>query len=169
MPNEFSGEVTRRLAVFISEIGLEIVPAELNTKTFLPGILVENGKILADESKLTYPGDLLHEAGHLALAPGELRSTLSGEVVLPGVHMPSFEVGVIAWSYAAILHVGLDPTVVFHAGGYGVESERLLQNFTLGAYIGVNVLQDAGLAAMGNRAIELGVPPYPHMIKWLRG
>ena len=43
-----------------------------------------------------------------------------------------------------------------------------MQNFSLGAYIGVNILQDAGLAAMGNRAIELGVPPYPHMMKWLR-
>lgn len=168
MANEFSGEVTRRLADFISEIGLEIASVELSSKTFLPGILVANGKILADETKLTYPGDLLHEAGHLALAPGELRSSLSGEVALPGVRMEAVEVAVIAWSYAAILHLGLDPRVVFHAGGYGVESERVMQNFTLGVYIGVNVLQDAGLAAIGGKAIELGVPPYPHMIKWLR-
>ena len=168
MANEFSGELIRRLADFISEIGLDIVSVELSRKTFLPGILVDNGKILADETKLTHPGDLLHEAGHLALAPGELRSSLSGEVALPGVHMESLEVAVMAWSYAAILHLGLDARVVFHAGGYRGESERVMQNFTLGAYIGVNVLQDAGLAAMGTRAIELGVPPYPHMIKWLR-
>ena len=168
MPDEFRNALTRKLADFISEIGLEILSVTIEGKTFLPGILVENGKILADETKLTYPGDLLHEAGHLALAPRDLRPKLSGEVALPGVRMEPVEVGVIAWSYAAILHLGLDPRVVFHAGGYGVESERVMQNFTLGAYIGVNVLQDAGLAAMGNKAIELGVRPYPQMIKWLR-
>lgn len=168
MAKEFGDEVTRRLADFISEIGLEVFPVSNLSGTFLPGIRVENGTILADETKLTYPGDLLHEAGHLALAPRDLRPSLSGEVVLPGVRMESVEVGVIAWSYAAILYLGLDPRVIFHAGGYRVESERVMQNFKLGVYIGANVLEDAGLAATGRRAIDLGVAPYPHMIKWLR-
>jgi Na+/H+ antiporter NhaD/arsenite permease-like protein len=82
--------------------------------------------------------------------------------------MEPVEAHAIAWSYAAIIHLGLDPKVVFHEGGYGVESEKLLFNFSLGVYIGVNGLQDAGLTAFGVKAIELGVPPYPHMLKWLR-
>lgn len=168
MTNAFKNGVTRQLAEFISEIGLEIIPVKISSKTFLPGILVENGRILVDESKLTYPGDLLHEAGHLAVAPADMRSSLGGEVALPGVWMDPVEVHAIAWSYAAIVYLGLDPKIVFHEGGYGVESERLLSNYNLGVFIGANGLQDAGLTAIGRQATELGVPPYPHMLKWLR-
>lgn len=168
MTNTFQNPVTRKLADFIALIGIEIVHVPIESKTFLPGIRVESGKILVDETKLTYPGDLLHEAGHLAVAPGELRHSLSGEVILPGVQMEVIEAQAIAWSYAAIVHLGLDPKVVFHEGGYGVESERLLWNFQLGVYTGANGLVDAGLTVVGERASELGIPPYPHMIKWLR-
>jgi hypothetical protein len=168
MTSELKKDVTRRIADFITEIGIEVVPARLSCETFLPGILVENGRILVDEARLTYPGDLLHEAGHLAVAPSGLRSSLSGEVALPGVWMEPVEVQAIAWSYAAILYLGLAPTVVFHEGGYRAESERLLSNFSLGVYIGVSGLQDAGLTVIGDKATELGLPPYPHMLKWLR-
>lgn len=159
--------MTRRIEDFLTEIGIEVKHAGINDQTFLPGILVENGKILVDETKLTYPGDLLHEAGHLALAPALLRSSLSGEVVLPGVKMEPVEVGTMAWSYAAALYLQLDPKVVFHDGGYGGASESLLANFGLGVYLGVNVLQEAGLAVIGARAIEVGLPSYPQMLKWL--
>ncbi len=171
MANEFNSELVQQLVHFIVEIGIDVVPITIGSKTFLPGILVEHGKIFVDEARLTYPGDLLHEAGHLAVAPGELRPTLSGEVAIPGVLMEPVESQAIAWSYAAILHLGLDPRVVFHEGGYGngaSSSESLLFSFSLGVYIGVNGLQDAGLTAMGHRATELGVTPYPHMLKWLR-
>lgn len=168
MPSEFKNDLTRQLADFISEIGLEIVPTTFEVDTFLPGILVENGRLLVDELKLTYPGDLLHEAGHLAVAPASVRPTLSGEVVLPDVAMEPVEVQAMAWSYAAILHLGLDPAIVFHSDGYRGDAEKLLLNFNVGAYIGVNGLEDAGLTVTGKRAKELGVPPYPHMVKWLR-
>ena len=168
MTSEFKNAVTRKIADFLAEIGIEVLPVSINTKTFLPGILVENGRILVDETRLTYPGDLLHEAGHLAMAPSDLRPSLSGEVALPDVWMEPVEVQTIAWSYAAIIYLGLDSKVVFHEGGYGVVSERLLSNFSLGVYIGVNGLQDAGLTVIGQKATELGLPPYPHMLKWLR-
>ena len=168
MASDFNNDLTRKLVEFISEIGLEIVPASIEVDTFLPGILVEHGKLLVDEPKLTYPGDLLHEAGHLAVAPASVRPTLSGEVVLPDVAMEPVEVQAMAWSYAAIVHLGLDPTVVFHSGGYRGDSKKLLLNFTVGAYIGVNGLEDAGLTLTGEKAKEVGVAPYPHMLKWLR-
>ena len=168
MTSDFNNDLTKRLAKFISEIGLEIIPTTITVETFLPGILVENGKLLVDESKLTYPGDLLHEAGHLAVAPASVRPTLSGEVVLPNVAMEPVEVQAMAWSYAAILHLGLDPAIVFHADGYRGDSQKLLLNFNVGAYIGVSGLQDAGLTVTGEKAKELGVSPFPHMVKWLR-
>lgn len=168
MSTEFQNPVTRKIAAFIAEIGIEIASVSIGSKTFLPGILVNMGKILADESKLTHPGDLLHEAGHLAMAPADLRSSLSGEVALPGVWMDPVEVHAIAWSYAAIVYLELDPKILFHEGGYGLESERLLSNYSLGVFIGANGLQDAGLTVMGEQAAQLGVSPYPHMLKWLR-
>ncbi|SRR6266446_7316348 len=168
MTLEFKNPVTRKIADFLKEIGIEVCSVNLDVPTFQPGILVENGIILADESKLTYPGDLLHEAGHLAMASASLRPSLSGEVTIPNVRMETVEIQTIAWSYAAMVHLGLDPKVVFHEGGYGVESERLLFNFSNGVYIGLNGLVDAGLTAIGKVATEMGVPEYPHMLKWLR-
>jgi len=108
----------------------------------------------------------LHEAGHLAVAPGELRPELSGEVVLPGFNMDAVESQAIAWSYAACVYLHLDPALVFHEKGYKGKSEALLLNFRLGVYVGVNGLREAGMAST-NQARELGSEPYPHMLKWL--
>ena len=68
------------------------------------------------------------------------------------------EMGAIAWSYAAALHIGLDPAVVFHAAGYRGGSQSLLENFRAGRPIGVPILQWAGLNG----------DDYPRMIRWLR-
>jgi hypothetical protein len=80
---EFRDPVTQKIADFIVDIGLELVREPIDEETFLPGILIRNGAMVVDEGRLNYPGDLLHEAGHLALSPAEIRPTLSGEVALP--------------------------------------------------------------------------------------
>ena len=152
---------------FLTEIGIEVFPAPLGGDTFLPGIAVEHGRILVDEEKLIYPGDLLHEAGHLAVAPRDVRSGLSGEVILPDANMDLVEASAIAWSYAASLHLGLDPKTVFHEGGYRGQAAALLMNFEIGVPLGVNGLEEAGMTMMGTEA-RAGVLPYPHMLKWLR-
>lgn len=165
----FKNSLTRQIARFLNEIGLETIPGRLGDDTFLAGILIENGKIYVDEAKLAFPGDLLHEAGHLAVTPESLRPHLSDEIALPGeFNIDAIEVAAIAWSYAAALHLGIEPRVVFHAGGYKGNSESLLLNFSLGAYIGVNTLEAAGMTATGENARRLGVKPYPQMLKWLR-
>src|SRR5260221_14580279 len=116
--------LAKRIADFLAEIGLGIDCEEIKTETFLPGILVRNGRIVVDKEKLAFPGDLLHEAGHLALAPAAIRSTLSGEVAFPGVQMEPVESSVMAWSYAATLFLEIDPKVVFHDAGYRGASDR---------------------------------------------
>lgn len=163
MKNELIQEITG----FLKEIGLEIISTRITSETFLPGILVDHGKLLIDVEKLLWPGDLLHEAGHLAVAPAKLRSALSGEVILPDVSMEAIESQAMAWSYAATLHLGLDPKAVFHEGGYRGQAAGLLRNFELGVPLGVNGLQEAGMTIAGNAARE-GIRPYPHMLKWLR-
>jgi hypothetical protein len=165
---EFRDPQTRQIAAFLTGIGLVISAAALTDDTFLPGICIANGNILVDADKLAYAGDLLHEAGHLAVAAPELRATLGGELTFPGEIMEPIEAQAMAWSYAAALHLELDPSIVFHQGGYGGQAERLLLNFSLGVYIGVNGLEQAGLTVTGQRAADLGLSPYPKMIKWLR-
>lgn len=168
MAAEFESELVRLIADFLTEIGLVVESARIDADTFLPGVLVDKGRLLVDEPKLKYPGDLLHEAGHLALADQDLRSTLSGEVAFPGVVMEPVEAQAIGWSYAAALHLGIDPAIVFHDAGYRGDSQRLLFNFSVGVYMGVSGLERAGLTFTPARAAEKGVAPYPHMTRWVR-
>ncbi len=161
---EFKDELTAKIVNFLLQIGLEVEAAALAEETFLPGILIDHGVLLVDERKLTYPGDLLHEAGHLAVIPASQRKQTQKDVG----KRAGEEMMAIAWSYAALVHLGPNPAVVFHAGGYHGGSESLIENFTHGRTFGVPTLQWIGLTAENKMAKELGIEPYPKMIKWLR-
>lgn len=152
----------------MNEIGIPVLAASLKDQTFLPGILVKAGTLLVDEEKLKFPGDLLHEAGHLAVAPANLRDKLSDEVVLPDVNLSVLEAQAILWSFAACLYLEINPRIVFHKGGYKGRSEGLLLNFGLGVYPGVPGLEENGMAYAESKAHELGAEPFPVMQKWLR-
>jgi hypothetical protein len=152
------------IAAFLCEIGLPVEIGEIRQPTFLPGIHAESGILRVDPAKLSWPGDLLHEAGHLALLTERQRQQVAGNVGDDG----GDEVGAIAWSYAAALHLGLDPSVVFHEHGYHGGGQSLLENFAAGRYIGLPMLQWRGLTLDEKNASALGVKPYPHMLRWLR-
>lgn len=86
-----------------------------------------------------------------------------------GVSVPqqaAEEMMAIAWSYGACRHLGLDPTVIFHAGGYWGGSDNILSSFSSPSPIGVPMLQYVGLTYYGDRAAERGVPPFPAMQQW---
>lgn len=164
----FRDSLTDSLADFLNGVGIEVAPARLDGGCFLPGIRVERGGLLVDEAELIYPGDLLHEAGHLAVAPSTLRPSLSGEVIIPGADMNAVEVHATAWAYAAVTRLGIDAKVLFHEGGYDGKSRGLLFTYGCGVYPGAFGLQELGMTAVGELARRLGVAPYPHMLKWLR-
>jgi hypothetical protein len=165
----FKNPLTRQIAEFLTDIGLEVIPRRLDENTFLSGIFIEHGKIFVDETKLEFPGDLLHEAGHLAALPKDLRGRVNDEITLPAeFNIDAIEAAAIAWSYAAALHLGLNPRLVFHEDGYKGNSESLLRSFNFGVYIGVNTLVEARMTATGENASKLGVQAYPQMLKWLR-
>jgi hypothetical protein len=159
----FADPLTQRLAAFIREIGLRLEPASLGDDTLLPGVLVRDGGMLVDEARLAHPGDLLHEAGHLAVCDPALRPTLG-----PVVDDPGEEMAAIAWSYAAARHLRIDPTVVFHPAGYRGGARTLLTAFETGAVIGQPMLQWFGMTLSPKTAAEQGLPPFPHMLRWLR-
>jgi hypothetical protein len=158
----FADPLTERLSAFVRGIGIDVRAATLLEKTFLPGLEISHGAILVDPARLTHPGDLLHEAGHLAVTdPGERNApTLSPS--------PGDELTAIAWSYAALRHLDLDAAVVFHAEGYKGGAESIIENFTAGCYFGVPLLQLYGMSCEPHQAAAKGVAPYPHMLRWLR-
>jgi len=90
----FSDPLTERLAAFVRGIGIEVRAAELPEPTFLPGLDIRDGAILVDEQRLTWPGDMLHEAGHVAVATAEERAQPQ---LAP---TPADEITALAWSFA---------------------------------------------------------------------
>lgn len=164
----FQNKLTERIAKFLNEIGIEVLSAKLSGETFLPGISVKNGKLIVDEEKLLYPGDLLHEAGHIAVTPARFRDEINDEISLPELHPGVLETEAIMWSYAACVQLDLDPQIVFHPNGYLGNSEALLFNFTLGVFPGVNQLEDAGMTLSRKAAADSGTESFPKMVKWLK-
>lgn len=160
----FADPLTRRITGFLEEIGIPVEPRRIDTTTFLPGILIEDGRIYIDQEKLLYPGDLLHEAGHIAVLTAEERRSMGSDV---GQDL-GLEIGAIAWSWAALSHLGIPPDVVFHSNGYRGSSQAFIENFSAGHYVGVPLLQWMGLTHDEKKAEELGVEPFPRMVRWLR-
>jgi hypothetical protein len=168
MEPDFQNPLVRKLAGFLNGIGLEVIRGKTKGETFLPGIEVKDGRLIVDEPHLLYPGDLLHEAGHLAVLPPKLRSRLNGDLMETVMDTALLEVAAIAWSYAACLHLEIDPRVVFHPAGYKGKADALLMGFNCGVYPGANQLQAAGMALQRGQTDGPGRQPYPKMLKWLR-
>lgn len=164
----FDDPLTAQIADFLIGIGIPVEAAELPGECFLPGIAPERGGLLVDEERLEFPGDLLHEAGHIACIPEAARESQHGTVEVPGVDMTKLEWAAIPWSYAAALAIGIDPAVVFHSGGYKGRAGALLGTFAAGGMLGVHLLEEAGMTASAPRAAALGVEPFPQMLRWLR-
>jgi hypothetical protein len=154
---------TERIAGFLDGIGLPCRRGTIADATFLPGILVGNGGLTYDPEQLRYPGDLLHEAGHLAVMSPERRMRARPNV---GKYAAE-EMMAIAWSYAAAVHLGFDPSIVFHEDGYRGGSASLLAAFAVEAPVGVPMLQWLGMTMDAKTASAAGAAPYPAMIRWL--
>jgi hypothetical protein len=147
---------------WLRQIGLTVRFTTLEAGTFLPGVTLEPGGLIVDPERLLYPGDLLHEAGHLAtMLPAQRASTGSNA----GSDMGD-EIAAQTWSYAAAVHLSLSPETVFHPAGYHNSAARLIEIYRDGK-AGVPLLQWMGLTFDRSRAAS-SIPPYPHMIRWLR-
>ncbi len=159
--------VFEKITGFLETVGIGYTIRPIAGETFLPGLQLENGKIIIDTDRLLYPGDILHEAGHLATMPPDVRETISDPLPDIDLHRGG-EMMAMAWSYAACQYLGIDPAIVFHADGYRGSSQILLQNYRDGEQLGLHMLQYLGMAFDKKRATDLNVTPYPHMISWLR-
>ncbi len=151
---------------FLNEIGIETKFEKLEEPCFLPGLSIRNGAIIIDREALKYPGDILHEAGHIAVVPAAERPVLTASAIEKREQREAEEMMAIAWSYAACVHLGLDPYIVFHDEGYQGGGSYIADNFNNKNYFGLPMLQWKGMTADEKNAAELNVKPYPSMLKW---
>jgi hypothetical protein len=152
---QFSIPMLDQIALFLRSIGIAVDARRIGHETLVPGVDIFAGGLIYDEPRMASPADLLHEGAHIALTPPALRPALHGTIESSAAE----EVSAIAWTWAAAMHLGLDPTRVFHTDVVSGNGPTLLENFTAGRYVGVPMLQRWGLTSVGE---------YPRMRRWTR-
>ncbi len=149
---------------FIRSLGVDVTETTLTRQSLVPGIDIRAGGLHVDPDQLCEPADLLHEAAHILLTAAETRPGLDGTLNADAAE----EMSAIAWTWAAALHLGIEPELVFHDEVISGNGPTLRENFCAGRYIGVPMLQWWGMTLDASRAEALGLRAYPNMLRWVR-
>ncbi|AFD07701.1 hypothetical protein [Solitalea canadensis] len=160
-------DITTLFVDFLKEIGIGVSFKSITEPTIVPGVTIQKGSVVIDQEQLLYPGDILHEAGHIAVMPPEIRPTLDGTLNDCDLHRGG-ELMAIAWSYAACIHLKIDPHIVFHEFGYKDSGANLVDNFQKKQFVGVSTLQWCGMTNDPTSNKDLSLPMFPIMKSWLR-
>lgn len=152
---------------FLESIGIRVTEKELDESTFLPGLMLGANTIYVDYSKLKYPGDILHEAGHIAVTQQNERDSIGTTEMPDSWPTQGDEIAAILWSYAALKHLDLPVEFVFHPEGYKNHSPWFIENFDTDNFIGLPLLQYYGMTH-SNEQVSEGLPAFPVMQKWMR-
>lgn len=172
---------------FLSEIGIA-VQVEAGATGFLQGIRIKGETILVSEASDDLAGDLLHEAGHIAVVPTLFRPHLTSNVddvfalmqdyldshphallcwpedpVARGI-IQSGETEAIAWSYAAARFIGIDTMLPFKKGLDG-NGKDLHDSLAAGRYLGIHGLAHAGMTDLPRRG---RAKSFPDMKRWMQ-
>ena len=154
--------------VFLNGIGIVTRFIEGDPNGLLPGLSIEDGTILINSPRLINPGDILHEAGHLAVIPSADRRILNNAEIPGRENREAEEMMAITWSYAACIYLEIDPRFVLHENGYKGGESFIIEQCDTGQYFGLPMLRSVGLTLDEKTAAKLKILPFPHMIKWLR-
>ncbi|SDE08758.1 hypothetical protein [Kordiimonas lacus] len=156
--------IIEKITAFLNGIGIPVREGTLPDDTFLPGIRLEHGGLVYDPARMTYPGDLLHEAGHIAVMKPSQRQTCFADA---GPEMGE-EIAAQAWSYAAAIACGIEPEVVFHDHGYKGGGTHAASLYREGHWPGVPLLAWMGLTGMPEVEGPMAHPKFPEMKAWMR-
>jgi hypothetical protein len=170
-------------------VGLRVDEVSVPADTVLPHVRIHEGGLLVDVARC-YPGDVLHEAGHIAIMPGAFRPLANGDLKAVGKamrkHLEDHPEGlathpedpvcraliqvsdpeVTAWQYAAAVAVGLPMQWLFPPGTYGDEGPDILRSLQHSAYVGINGLQAAHWTVIRANP-HRKLPVYPQLAHWL--
>lgn len=158
-------QVLQKITGFINDIGIPCNEGIVDQNTFVPGIDIVKGHIVYDAVMLETPGDLLHEAGHIAVLSVEDRSTVTSPDVTGDLGNAQAEMAAIAWSWAAAHHLQIKPDIIFHEEGYRGGSEDIMSKFYNKDYFGVDTLEQYGMTLETTPEAEIEFPAMEH---WLR-
>lgn len=148
------GQTAIRICAFLESIGISVAVQPITASTLLTGMTVTNGGIVVDREQPCWSGDLLHEAGHIAVTPAEHRTKLSQVSNDSGEEMAA-----IAWSVAAAKSCSVPLDILFHAEGYKGGSESMIEAFSNGNGFGTPLLAWYGMTSEAS---------FPEMTRWLR-
>lgn len=143
-----------RITAFLDRIGLPLHIGPVRPDRLIPGMDVQGGVLWIEPFTPLYPGDLLHEAGHIAVTDPAIRATLSDIA-----EDPAEEMAAIAWSWAAAQAAGIDAATLFHDHGYKGGGSYLVDAFSQGRWVGLPMLIYYGMTDAAS---------YPAMTRWLR-
>lgn len=168
---------------FANRIGIKLAFVSRTWKReFLPGILIWRGGVRVDPGRCWHD-DVLHEIGHLAILPGLIRRLANFDVdksVGPAASryidshpmhldggyeedpimralLQAGEAEAIAWSYAAMVELGLP--IQMHLDATPLEIDEVIQMLGVGRHFGVNGLQAAGMTKRSD---------FPKMLRWVQ-
>lgn len=175
-----------RIVGFLRDIGFPLQVGPFGPAGFLPGVTIDAGVMRVDPDHLYVSGDLLHEAGHMAVVPARLRPRLginleeSLRAIIADDPDPLAEIALhhtetlaTAWSYAALRALDMPPETIFFAGGYRMTAEeqaRFMQLLDGGNQFGILHLARLGMTGpCGMMAMlhQNALPPFPVMTRWL--
>jgi hypothetical protein len=186
---------TDRILTFVAGLDIPVREGPVPGDAFLPGVRIADGGLTVDRTALFTPGDLLHEAGHLAVVPRRYRDRIGDDVdagvaavraeaaaagdhdtVLDGLEGLGGELQAIAWSYAACRHLGLPLEIVFKPGAYGTDKNAgtdpmaIAQQIEMGFFPGLHRLIRAGMTAPPQCVLFPDAPPggFPAMRCWVQ-
>ncbi len=154
-----NNDIIDHILQFLNSIQIQVVEQKGTDDTFLPGLHIKSNTLFLDRDKLKYPGDLLHEAGHMAVAEEKNRILIGTEDQDKNWPTDGEEIATLLWSYAASCHLKINPKIVFHENGYKGDSNWLVAQYTGQNYIGLPLLEWMGLSSPKD---------FPRMKKWVR-
>jgi len=156
--------VLARIVATVERIGIAVtlgpVPAG-----FLPGVEIRDGGLVVDVERLAHPGDVLHEAAHIAVMAPDARAACTGGALDSD---PGEEMACHAWCYAAAKAFDLSLETVFH-DAYRGGGPWLRETFEAGGLLGQPLLQAWDMTRLAQAPDGFDhLPLYPAMAKWLR-
>ena len=176
-------------AEFVRSIGIPVTFVEQPAGGFLPHVRVCQGGLRVDPAH-AYPGDILHEAAHVAVVPAKFRALADGDLrevnramqewlethgdglstypedPLCRAILQADEQEATAWQFAAAQHIGLPDRWLFPPGSYEGNGPELLQQLKGNAHMGIHGLQAANWTAV-RASSAMGRPVFPKLARWL--
>lgn len=171
---------------FLTRIGMPWRWAE-GASGFIPGVDIRDGELLV--APTARASGLLHEAGHLAILPGDFRPLAQRDVggvaklmlrsidfsldpdgPLQRAALQCSDPEATAWAWAAGVHLDLPPEVIIMDDEYGGDGRMLRMQLKSRAYAGINGIAHAGFCAVraGAFATMRGLKVYPELNFWLQ-